>query len=169
MKRLAAAEQDAKQNKRGLWSDVEIKRWNPPTDAQMLKDYSDHTSWFKNVVSLIDADPRLAGLSRDPESWKRVRSAGVSQDKIDQYVHLLEQLGANETLASVYGLGKACLITADITVGLFDNGVIKGYVYAPSDPRPLVKNLENWPSDVADATTAYRPVADNWYLFEVHH
>jgi hypothetical protein len=35
--------------------------------------------------------------------------------KIDQYVHLLEQLGANETLASVYGLGKACLITADIT------------------------------------------------------
>jgi hypothetical protein len=66
-------------------------------------------------------------------------------------------------------LGKACLITADITVGLFDNGVIKGYVFAPSDPRPLVKDLENLPSDVANATTAYRQVADNWYLFEVHH
>jgi hypothetical protein len=82
---------------------------------------------------------------------------------------LLERLGANETLASVYGLGKACLIAADITVGLFDSGVIKGYVFAPSDPHLLVKDLEKWPSDVADATTAYRPVADNWYLFEVHH
>jgi endonuclease YncB( thermonuclease family) len=169
MKRLAAAEQDAKQNKRGLWSDAEMKRWTPPTDAQMLKDYSGHKSWFKNVVSLVDEEPRLAELSRDPESWKRARSVGVSQDKIDQYVHLLEQLGANETLASVYGLGRACLITADITVRLFDNGVIKGYVYAPSDPRPLVMDLENWPSDVANATTAYRPVADNWYLFETHH
>jgi endonuclease YncB( thermonuclease family) len=169
MKRLAAAEEDAKQNKKGLWSDAEMKRWNPPTDAQMLKDYSDHKSWFKNVASLVNADPRLAELSRDPESWKRARSAGVSQEKIDQYIYLLELLGANETLASVYGLGKACLITADITVGLFDNGVIKGYVFAPSDPHPLVKDLENWPSDVADATTAYRPVGDNWYLFEVHH
>jgi endonuclease YncB( thermonuclease family) len=169
MKRLAAAEQDAKENRRGLWSDAEMKRWNPPADAQMLQDYSDHKSWFKNVASLVDAEPRLAEVSRDPESWKRARSAGVSQDKIDQYVHLLEQLGANETLASVYGLGKACLITADITVGLFDNGVIKGYVFAPSNPHPLVKDLENWPSDIADATTAYRPVADNWYLFEVHH
>ena len=169
MKRLAAAEEDAKQNKKGLWSDAEMKRWNPPTDAQMLKDYSDHESWFKNVASLVNADPRLAELSRDPESWKRTRSAWVSQEKIDQYIHLLELLGANETLASVYGLGKTCLITADITVGLFDNGVIKGYVFAPSDPHPLVKDLENWPSDVADATTAYRPVGDSWYLIEVHH
>ena len=169
MKHVAAAEQEAKQNKKGLWSDVEMKRWNPSTDAQMFRDYADHKSWFKNVASLVQADPRLAKLSRDQESWKRASSAGVSQEKIDQYVHLLEQLGANETLASVYGIGKACLITADIVVGLFDSGVIKGYVLAPADPHPLIKDLENWPKETADATTAYRSVADNWYLFEVHH
>jgi endonuclease YncB( thermonuclease family) len=169
MKRLAAAEQDAKANKKGLWSDAEMKRWNPPTDAQMQKDYADHKSWFKSVASLVQADPRLAEVSRDSGSWKRARAAGVSQEKIDQYVHLLEQLDANETLASVYGIGKACLITADIVVGLFDNGVIKGYVLKPSDPRPLVEDLENWPKETADATTAYKPVADDWYLFEVHH
>lgn len=84
-------------------------------------------------------------------------------------MHLLEQLGANETLASVYGIGKACLITADIVVGLFDSSVIKGYVFAPADPHPLIKDLEKWPKEAADATTAYRSVADNRYLFEVHH
>ena len=169
MKRLAAAEQDAKADKKGLWSDAEMKRWNPPTDSQMLKDYADHKSWFKRVAYLVQADPRLAEVSRDPESWKRARTAGAPQEMIDQYVHLLEQLDANETLASVYGIGEACLITADIVVGLFDNGVIKGYVLKPSDPRPLVEDLENWPKETADATTAYKPVADGWYLFEVHH
>ncbi len=79
MKRLAAAEQDAKANKKGLWSDAEMKRWNPPTDEQMQKDYADHKSWFKSVASLVQADPRLAEVSRDSESWKRaarVRAPG---------------------------------------------------------------------------------------------
>jgi hypothetical protein len=133
----------------------------------MLKDYSDHKSWFDRVASLVQADPRPAEISRDPESSRRARIAGVPQEKIDQCIRLLEQLDANESLANVCGLGKVCLSTADITVGLFDNGVIKGYVFVPSDPHPLLKDLENRPSDVGDATTAYRPVADNWYLFEV--
>lgn len=77
MKRLAAAEQDAKANKKGLWSDAEMKRWNPPTDEQMQKDYADHKSWFKSVASLVQADPRLAEVSRDSESWKRAGSASL--------------------------------------------------------------------------------------------
>jgi endonuclease YncB( thermonuclease family) len=169
MQRLAAAEEEAKQGKNGLWSDEEIRRWNPPTDAQMLKDYAEHKRWFNDVASLVEAEPHLAEVSRDRESWGHALSAGVSQEKVDQYVHLLEELHANETLSGVYGLGKVCLIVADITVGLFDNGVIKGYVLAPTHPQPLVKDLEHWPPEAADATTAYEPLADGWYLFEVHH
>jgi endonuclease YncB( thermonuclease family) len=169
MKRVAVAEHDAQRGKRGMWSDVEMKRWNPPSDAQMIKDYADHKSWFKDIATSTGEDPRLANVSRDPESWKRARGAGVPQERIDEYVKLLEKLGANETLSSVYGIGKVCLITADIVLGLFDNGIIKGYVFSPSDPHPLFKDLEHWPSDAADVTTAYRPVADDWYLFEVHH
>jgi hypothetical protein len=73
MKLAMAAEQGAKQNKRELWSEAEMKRWNPPADAQMLNNYSDHKPWFKDIASLVDADPRLAELSRDPNSWKRAR------------------------------------------------------------------------------------------------
>jgi hypothetical protein len=67
------------------------------------------------------------------------------------------------------GLGLQCLIVADIIYGAFDNGVIKGYVYGPSDPEPVFQDLESWPSDAANVMTAYRPIADGWYLFELQH
>jgi hypothetical protein len=93
----------------------------------------------------------------------------VLPKRIDGYVNLLAKLDANEQLVGVAGLGETRLVVADITYGLCDNGVIKGYALSPSNPHPLVKDLDIWPSDITDATTAYRLVADNWYLFEVHH
>jgi hypothetical protein len=50
---------------------------------------------------------------------------------------------------------------ADILYGLFDNGIIKGYVFSPANPQPLVHDLEHWTPDIADATTAYRLIGDN--------
>jgi membrane associated rhomboid family serine protease len=75
----------------------------------------------------------------------------------------------NDDTYAVQGLGLQCLIVADIIYGAFDNGVIKGYVYGPTHREPVFQDLENWPSDAADVMTAYRPVADGWYLFELHH
>jgi hypothetical protein len=58
---------------------------------------------------------------------------------------------------------------AAILYGLFDNGIIKGYVFSPANPQPLVHDLEHWTPDIADATTAYRLIGDNCYLFVVRH
>ena len=73
---------------------------------------------------------------------------------------------ANERLTGVQGLGEVCLVVADITYGLFDNGVIKGYVFAPVSPAPIVGDLDDSPGESA---TKYRRVDENWYLFEVQH
>jgi len=169
MRRAEGAEQEAKRARRGLWSDAGMKHWNPPSDAHMLEEYTRHKQWFKRVESLVASDERLAQIGRDPESVRRALGAGVSREKVNEYVHLLERLDANETLSGVYGLGRVCLITADIVYGAFDTGIIKGYVLSPSDPHPLVEDLEDWPPAFADATTAYKRLADGWYLFELHH
>jgi hypothetical protein len=60
-----------------------------------------------------------------PKTWAHARSAGVRSRKIDEYADLLAKLNANEELSGVAGLGETCLIVADITYGLFDNGVTK--------------------------------------------
>jgi hypothetical protein len=169
MQRIARAESAAKQEKKGMWSDSGLKGRSPPKDDYLIKQYREHRQWFYRIPSLVHEDPRLAAINREPKTWAFARSAGVPQRTIDEYVDLLTKLDANEQLINVVGTGEICLVVADIIYGLFDNGVIKGYVFSPSDPHPLVGDLENWPSDIEGATTAFRVVADQWYLFEVHH
>jgi hypothetical protein len=46
---------------------------------------------------------------------------------------------------------------------------IKGYVYSIAQPQPLVQDLEHWAPEMAEATTAYGLISDNWYVFVVRH
>ena len=108
-------------------------------------------------------------MSRDPKTLAIARAAEVPQKKIDEYIDLLVKLDANEQLVGVIGTGEPCLIVADILYGLFDNGIIKGYVFSPANPQPSIQDLEHLPPEMADATTAYKLIGDNWYLFVVRH
>ena len=164
-----AAEHDAEKSQVGIWSPSEIIHWRPPSDAAMLDVYVEHPDWFQQVSALARDDDRLMKVIRSPESIAQARSGGVPQAKLDAYVGLLEKLGVNETIANVLGLGQLSLVKADIIVGLFDNGIIKGYVYAPANPQPIVKALEIWPPELTNVTTAYRSIGNNWYLFELRH
>jgi endonuclease YncB( thermonuclease family) len=169
MRQANIAEHDAERAQVGMWSPSEIVRWKPPSDAAMIDMYAKHLDWFQQVSALARDDERLMKVIRSPESIAQARSGGVPQAKLDAYVGLLEKLGVNETIANVLGLGQLSLVKADIIVGLFDNGIIKGYVYAPANPQPIVKDLENWPPELTNVTTAYRSIGNNWYLFELRH
>jgi hypothetical protein len=78
-------------------------------------------------------------------------------------------VGVNQETTGVVGLGKFCLITSDIVYGIFDTGIIKGYVFSPGDPHPLVEDLEEHGRWDRNATTGYRKIDGGWYLFEVEH
>lgn len=164
-----ASEQDAARAQVGIWSPSEIVHWKAPSDAAMIAVYSKHPDWFQQVATLAHEDERLLKVVRGPESIAQARRDGVPQAKLDTYVGLLEKLGVNETIANVVGLGQLSLVKADIIVGLFDNGTIKGYVYAPANPQPIVKDLEDWPPDLSNVDTAYRSIGNNWYLFVLRH
>jgi hypothetical protein len=162
------AEQDARRGKRGQWSDAGLKGRSPPKDSYLMDIFAEHSDWFHTIANLLRADPRFLDINQEPPSWDRARDAGLPPAEIALYVDVLQKLDANEQLTNVTGLGRGCLIVADITYGLFDNGVIKGYVWSPSSPTPLVEDLDQWASDPV-TTTAYRLVAKDWYLFELVH
>ena len=168
MKRVALAESQARQQKKGIWSDEGMKGRSVPRDGFLIHNYQDHREWFDRVSELVKEDRRLVEVNRDAKTWASAREAGVPEEKVQEYVQLLTKMAANEALTSVFGLGEACLIVADITYGAFDEGVIKGYVLSPSNPRPLVDDLDAWTSDTA-ASTAYRAIDENWYLFVLNH
>jgi hypothetical protein len=168
MARAVAAEHGAERRRKGLWSDAYLPLWRPPSDEQLIAKYRRHNASFSQIASLIGKNRRLLAVNWNPKSWAAARSAGVPRADIDVYVQLLRKLGVNQELTEVVGLGKFCLITSDITYGLLDNGVIKGYVFSPTDPQPLVSNLEHRGS-ASDATTTYRKIDGDWYLFELVH
>jgi hypothetical protein len=166
MQLVMQAEQDAKRDKNGLWSDAGLKGRSPPKDNYLMTIFAEHSDWFNTIANLVRADPRFLEINQEPTTWDRVHEEGLPPTEIALYADVLQKLGANEELTSFDG--QACLIMADITYGLFDNGVIKGYVWSPSSPTPLVEDLDRWSSD-STATTAYRHVAGDWYLFELVH
>jgi hypothetical protein len=152
-----------------MWRDEELRRWSALTDQEMIDRYREHKEMFQAVAASVQSDSRFALVSQNSDSWKTLLSDGASPERVDAYVSMLKKLGANESLASVYGIGRVSLITNDVVSGLFDSGIIKGYVYQPTDPRPLIKDLDSWPEDLEYEPTAYRALADGWYLFEVRH
>jgi hypothetical protein len=168
MRRISLAEVDAKKEKKGMWSDAGMKGRSPPRDSYLMRQFEEHGEWFERIGALIHDDERLTKVNRDPKTWDSARSSGIPPKKIDEYLDLLVRLDANEQLASVAGLGETCLIVADITYGLFDNGVIKGFVLSPMDPTPIVNDLDEWRAD-SDTRMAFRHVAGDWYLFELVH
>jgi hypothetical protein len=166
MQLVEQAERDARRDKNGLWSDAGLKGRSPPKDNYLMTTFAEHSDWFHTIANLVRADPRFLEINQEPSTWDRVRDQGLPPTEIALYADVLQKLGANEELTSFDG--QACLIMADITYGLFDNGVIKGYVWSPSSPTPLVEDLDRWSSE-STATTAYRHVAGDWYLFELVH
>ncbi len=168
MQLVTQAEQDAKRDQKGLWSDEGLKGRSPPKDGNLMTIFADHPDWFHTIVNLVRADPRFLEINQESPTWDRARDAGLPPSEIALYADVLHQLDANEQTTGVDGLGRACLIMADITYGLFDSGVIKGYVWSPSSPTPLVEDLDQWRAN-STTTTAYRTVADEWYLFELVH
>jgi len=166
MQRVVRAEQDAKRDKKGIWSDEGLKGRSLAKDTYLINTYAEHPDWFFTIANLVRADPRFLEINQQPSTWDRAYGQGLPPSEIALYVDVLQKLDANEQTTSVDG--QVCLIVADITYGLFDNGVIKGYVWSPSAPTPLVADLDDWKPDSAP-TTAFRRVADGWYLFELVH
>jgi hypothetical protein len=169
MHEVALAEAEAQREKKGFWSGPGFKGRSPPRDDYLIEKFQQHREWFDRIRSLQAENPKLASVGRDPKTSPSARAVGVPQKTFDEYIDLLVKLDANEQLVNVYGAGETCLIVADIVYGLIDNGIIKGYVYSPADPQPLVQNLDHWTPEMADATTAYKLIGDNWYLFVVLH
>ena len=167
--RLSAAEKNAINAKRGIWSEEGLKGRAAPTDDFLIRKFHSERDAFDRLQVLVSEHPELITVNQYPGSWTRARGLGVEPGVVDEYVGILRRLGANEELADVVGAGQVCLVMADILVGFFDNGIIKGYAYLPSSPDTVLDSLDQYSQQEQDATIAYRPVVDNWYLFEIIH
>jgi hypothetical protein len=134
----------------------------------MMRRFLEQRGAFERVRVLTSTYPALAAVNRKEDTAQIARKAGVPSAVVQEYRGLLVQLDANAELVGVGGLDDVCLVVADILYGVFDNGVIKGYVFRRDEPYPIVDDLDH--SDVGtDGSTVYRRAEGGWYLFEIQH
>jgi hypothetical protein len=145
-----------------------------PSDDLLISSYQSHRLEFQRISRLIAAEPRLATISQDPQTWQSLESAGANKTQLDDYVATLRALRANKFLKSVSGMdGAAYVIVYDVG-GIGSPVDIRGYVLRPADATPIVKRLDTWQPEsktsnpfAPTAATAFRPLQDGWYLFRV--
>jgi len=167
--RAAAAQREAERQKRGMWSDSRLPFWKPSSDEQLIAKYQREKASFSHISELIRKDERLTAVSGNPKTRVAAIHDGVPVADVDAYARLLKKLGVNQELTGVQGLGDFCLITSDIVYGPFDTGVIKGYVFSPTNPQPQARDLDDPKAIDRNADTVYRQIDGNWYLFELQH
>jgi hypothetical protein len=108
----------------------------PMTEAQLTSLFQAKSNKLQRLSEMVSSDPRLADLSRKQKSWEAVRRSGVADAQIVEYVELLRDIGANEELSGIYGLGKVTLIVADPWAPL-PGANMAGFVFSPVTSRPI--------------------------------
>jgi hypothetical protein len=163
MKRAVSAELDAQRAARGMWSPAGLKRWNPPTDDQMISQYHHHTSWFRRINELVASDARLADIAREPVSLRKAREAGIRREP--QGVRPIAGETRRQRDTRQRRGDRTDLRHHHRHLLRLHGRHHQRIVFSPKDPRPVVDDLED-PSH-PDVSTRYRPVADGRHLFEV--
>ena len=165
---VSIAESDAKADQRGIWSEAGFPGRAPPKDSYMIRQFQTQRDAFERVRVLISSNPRLTAINRNTPTAESARSAGVPASAVEEYVRLVRQLNTNGEISGIDNLGDVCLVVSDIVYGAFDNGIIKGFVFGPKNPIPVVESLDSPAAEISGGT-AYRQLDGDWYLFEMQH
>jgi len=68
MQLVMQGEQDARRDKKGLWSDAGLKGRSPPKDMYLIDIFTEHSGWFHTIANLVRADPRFLEINQEPAS-----------------------------------------------------------------------------------------------------
>lgn len=91
-----------------------------------------------------------------------VHPAGaITPQRWAQYKVLFTELGLDAGMRAWEGQEIWFISTAQ---GLVTGGSSKGYMYKPSAPKPLFRNLDKIPAELPSNVRGYRKIDDDWYI-----
>jgi hypothetical protein len=136
----------------------------PPSDREMVENFTRHRATFERLVAMIRAD---AGLERVAPDWTRPADAaavGVGKERLEAYRALLAEAGIAQGF-SADGAREQIEFIA-YAGGLGPRGWGKSYVWRHGDRsgRNLVADLDGALARGGPRERSYRPIEGPWYL-----
>ncbi len=139
-----------------------------PTDAELIKRFTDHRKEFDQVVSMAKDDKELVRVAPDftwttsSVAWPRPDSElGFSKARWDAYRRLFRMLAVEAGVLRPWEHRDAIYLLVQ-TKGLVTGGSTKGYAYsdAPLDPR-----CQSLDQPLRGDGVCFKPIDEKWYIY----
>lgn len=137
----------------------------PPSDQQLLSNFTDHRAAFDTLAQMKLADKGLMQVHDDWTQPGDFRSVGVSPERIAEYRHLLNEAGTRRGLQADGLHGADFLFWEQGSV--FSSDTAKGYAYLSVPPKHILGSLDQYNDQSEDLAEiqAYRHIEGCWYLY----
>jgi len=161
-----------------LFAGLACINWKPnPSDADLERNYQEHTVDFNRFVSLCRDNPEIFRMGMS-DAYMKVGGSEEHLRAVSRYVFedqpfremadLLLKLGLRGGLAHCPEAPGQYLFYADCR-GMHPNASCKGYAFSMEALRPSLESLDvDPPATLDEHKRAYKRLSEHWYiLYEV--
>jgi hypothetical protein len=132
-----------------------------PSDAVLIERFYRHQADFEKLVTMLDQDRDLVRITAKNVFLEKGATRQVPKERHDEYRRLLELLQLNGGIQR----DKDGLILIASLKGIIIPNSSKSYLYALTEPSPLVESLDHVVSNNrGDQRPVYKRISGNWYL-----
>lgn len=145
-----------------------------PSDEVLRMRFLAHRVDFERLAVMANEDSHLTRIAPDftwlddDVSWPR-KNVGISEQRWDDYRQIFRRVGASEGMIKY--TNPNLILFPITTIGSVPSGVEKGLAYSQTSLGPVLKSLDERPSEVfwngpdRSHVLVYKPIEDHWYIY----
>jgi hypothetical protein len=132
-----------------------------PSDEALMVNFEHHRGDFNQLLEMIQRDVNAKRIASD----FMIPEGVISEERWSQYRELFRSAGVADGVTNWAPSGPVVFIAS--AKGFVTGGSMKGYAYLPRPPEPqaLYESLDSRPASLASNARAYRPIAEDWYIY----
>ena len=137
-----------------------------PSDAELVARFQSHRAQIDSLVGMIQSDKMLRRVDDDWTEPRDPAAVGISSQRIADYRKIFVAIECPRGF--IYNPQTGTITLVAWAVGLAVSGSSKVFVFNPTDPTPLVADLDTYRKhgkpDQRGYAHAYRHLDGLWYL-----
>ena len=141
------------------------------SDESLIKNFQENEGDFNLLIQMAKQDSNMIRIAndftwtKDNVSFPRLESElGITNEHWEEYKKIFIKTKLKNGILN-YQPDKVFLAAS--SQGMLTGGSSKGYAYLKEKPEILVNSLDDYKFEKSEENeiTAYRKIADNWYLY----
>lgn len=149
-----------------------VTRTTGRSDAALKSHFAKHRADFERLVAMANEDAHLTRIAPDftwlddDVSCPR-KNVGISEERWNEYRRLFRSVNVPSGITN--DIRNSRVLFPIVVAGMVPAGYEKGLIYSATPLTPVLKSLDERPSDQywddRGHVLVYKPISDHWYIF----